>query len=265
VAEALYAQIADDLCNKIKTRELRPGSQLKPEVGLQEEYSKRPEFSGSKVSRNTIRDAMELLVRQGLVEKRPGQGTFVVERAEPFITTLSGDPEGGETAAYQSQVARRGRNREETIPRVEIHKSSRAPELGLGEDEQVISRHQERYIDGEPHSLQTSFYPLSYAFKAPLLVTASEIEAGAVAYIQESLGVKQAGWRDVIQVRTANAGEIEFFGLSAKTGAQVLQATRTAFDGDGRPMRLTVTVYAADRNRVAYETGAVPEAFDNSL
>jgi GntR family transcriptional regulator len=262
VAEALYVQIAEDLRHKVKTGELRPGSQLAPEAGLQDEYSKRPEFSSSKVSRNTVRDAIELLVRQGLVEKRPGQGTYVVEKAEPFITTLSGDPEGGETAAYQSQVARRGRGREESIPRVEIHKSSRAPELQLPESEQVISRHQERYIDGKPYSLQTSFYPFSFATQAPLLVMAGEIEGGAVAYIQDQLAVKQAGWRDVLQVRTANAGEIEFFNFSMKGGAQVLEAARTAFDETGRPIRLTITVYAADRNRVAYETGQVPAAPD---
>jgi GntR family transcriptional regulator len=258
VAEAMYAQIAADLRAKIRSGELPRGSQLKPEAGLQEEYSKRPEFSSSKVSRNTVRDAIEVLVRAGLVEKRPGQGTFVVERIDPFVTNLSGDPEGGETAAYQSQVAQRGRNREETIPRVEIHKSSRAPELELPETEQVISRHQERYIDGKPYSLQTSFYPFAFAPKAPLLVTAGEIEEGAVAYVQNSLGVKQAGWRDVLQVRAANAGELEFFNLSSKTGGQVLQATRTAFDADGHPIRMTITVYAADRNRVAYEAGVVP-------
>ena len=263
MAESMYVQIADDLRAKIKTGELPRGSQLPPEAVLQDEYSERPEFSSSKVSRNTVRDAIELLVLAGLVEKRPGQGTFVVERIEPFITTLSGDPEGGETAAYQSQVTRRGRERDETIPRVEIHKSSRAPELRLDEAEQVISRHQERYIDGKPYSLQTSFYPFSFAAQAPLLVMAGEIDEGAVAYIQHQLGVKQAGWRDVLQVRAANGGETEFFNFPMKGGAQVLEAARTAFDETGRPIRLTVTVYAADRNCIAYEAGVVPEAFSN--
>jgi GntR family transcriptional regulator len=259
----MYVQIADDLRSKIKTGQLARGTQLKPEAALQQEYSERPEFSSSKVSRNTVRDAIELLVLERLVEKRPGQGTFVVEEIPPFSTTHSGDPEGGETAAYQSEVARRGRGREETIPRVEIHKSSKAPQLNLPEVEQVISRHQERYIDGKPYSLQTSFYPFSFAVKAPLLVTAGEIEVGAVAYIQESLGVKQTGWRDVLQVRNANGGEADFFGFTAKGGnTQVLEAARTAYDADGRPIRATITVYAADRNLVIYEAGQVPPALE---
>jgi GntR family transcriptional regulator len=263
MADAMYAQIADDLRIKIKTGELAEGRPLKPEAGLQAEYSERPEFSSSKVSRNTVRDAIELLVLEGLVEKRPGQGTYVAEKIDPFVTTLSGDPEGGESSAYQSEVNRLGRAREESIPRVEIHKSIKAPELRLGAAEQVISRHQERYIDGKPYSLQTSFYPMSYAAQAPLLVTAGEIEGGAVTYIQESLGIKQAGWREVLLVRTANGGEIEFFGLTAKNVPQVLQATRTAFDGGGKPIRVTITIYAADRNCVAYEAGVVP--YDSRL
>jgi GntR family transcriptional regulator len=264
MADALYVQIADDLRHKIGSGELPPGSQLPPEPRLQEEYTKLPGFSGSekdqKVSRNTVRDAIDLLVREKRVEKRPGQGTFVVEKVDPFVTTLSGDPEGGESAGYRSEVRKRlGREPDLSIPRVEIHKSSRAPELRLPEGEHVVSRHQERLINGTPYSMQTSFYPLSYATKAPRLITAADIDEGAVAYIQHELDVKQAGWRDEVRVRTANGIENEFFKLSLKSGAQVIEIFRTAFDTDGKPMRLTVTVYAADRNRITYEGGTVPE------
>jgi GntR family transcriptional regulator len=72
------------------------------------------------------------------------------------------------------------------------------------------------------------------------------------------LDIKQVGWRDELQVRAANSQERDFFDLSAKSGAQVIETFRTAFDGDGQPIRLTVTVYAADRNRLAYEAGTVP-------
>ena len=258
MADPMYVQIAENLRDQIESGALPSGAKL-TEMGLMASYSERPEYSKT-VSRNTVRAAMELLVLDGLVEKRPGQGTFVAEKIEPFDTTLSGDPEGGETAEYQSQVARRGRGRAESIPRVEIQTSSKAPQLKLREGEQVISRHQERRIDGKPYSLQTSFYPFSYVEKAPRLAVAGEIEEGAVAYIQKCLGVKQVGWRDVLQVRAANSGEIDFFGFPAKGGGQVLEAIRTAFDENEKPIRMTTTVYAADRNRLSYEAGRVPEA-----
>lgn len=256
---ALYERIADDLRAKIKSGVLEAGEQLKPEPALQEEYSERPEFSSSKVSRNTVRDAIGLLVLEGLVEKRAGQGTYVVEKIDPFRTILSPDPEGGESAAYRSEVTKRGREPYETEPRVEIHFASQAPELELPESEQAVSRHQMRHIDRKPYSLQTSFYPRRYVAEgAERLDNAGEIEEGTVAYIERTLGIKQAGWREETYVRVANSHEIEFFALTAKAGAQVIETRRTAYDGSHRPIRLTVTVYAADRNRLVYWAGEVP-------
>jgi GntR family transcriptional regulator len=143
MADAMYVRIAADLRAKIKAGKLKPGSQLPPEQGLQDEYG---ELFGlpSSVSRNTVRDAIEVLVREGNVEKRPGQGTFILKKVDPFLTTLSVNAEGGETSTYLSAVALRGGQAENTPPRVEIHSSSRAPELRLGDDEQLLSRYQER-------------------------------------------------------------------------------------------------------------------------
>ncbi|HEY1915216.1 MAG TPA: GntR family transcriptional regulator [Streptosporangiaceae bacterium] len=259
MAEAMYVQIANDLRTKIKNGVPAPGKLLPPEIALQKEYGEGG--PNAKVSRNTIRDAIALLVLEGLVEKKAGQGTFVVEEIIPFVTTVSVDPNAdkGESDLYQSQVERLGRKMENTPPRVEIHKSDKAPELGLGEGEQVVSRHQGRYIDDKAYSLQTSFYRMADATKATLLLTAGEIEGGAVAYIERTLGVRQEGSQDEFFARTANSQEIEFLGLPATSGAQVIEVRRTAFDGEGRPIRLTVTVYAADRNRLVYKMGKVPE------
>ena len=63
--------------------ELKPGQQLETEIELRERYG---------ASRNTVRDAIKLLTTLSLVETRPGQGTFVVNKIDPFVTTLSGDP-----------------------------------------------------------------------------------------------------------------------------------------------------------------------------
>jgi GntR family transcriptional regulator len=262
MADAMYMRIAADLRDKIKTGALKPGSQLPPEAGLQTQYEKLFGLE-STPSRNTVREAIDILVREGRVEKRPGQGRFILNKEETFLTTLSGAAEGGETAAYLSAVKRQGREPENSLPRVEIHPSSRALELNLGDDEQVISRHQQRVIDGKAYSLQTSFYPLSYAVGAPRLVVAGEIDEGTVAYIRKALKIEQVVWRDEIQVRAANGEEREFFDLSAKSGAQVIEVFRTTFDAKGHPIRLTATVYASDRNRLAYEGGVVPAGPDD--
>ena len=80
----MYRQIAEDLRAKIESGELASGTRLRTELELREDYD---------ASRNTVRDAIKWLTNLGLVETKPGQGTFVVQTIDPFVTTLTGDPD----------------------------------------------------------------------------------------------------------------------------------------------------------------------------
>src|ERR1700735_4383915 len=93
----MYRQIAEDLRQKIESGHLGHGKQLPTELELREQYNN--------ASRNTVRDAVKWLITRGLVETRPGQGTFVVEKIVPFITTLTGDPwVGSDGDIYLNEV-----------------------------------------------------------------------------------------------------------------------------------------------------------------
>src|SRR5215813_14646809 len=109
MAEPMYRQIADDLRGKIDSGEIAHGAQLPTEIELMDAYS---------ASRNTVRDAIKLLTTRGMVEPRPGQGTFVVETIIPFVTTLTGDPGAGsgEGDTYIKEVTARRRVPKATPP-----------------------------------------------------------------------------------------------------------------------------------------------------
>jgi GntR family transcriptional regulator len=255
----MYRRIAEGLQHKIESGELAPGAQLKSEVELREEYGQ----NGKEVSRNTVRDAIKLLVSRGLVETRPGQGTFVVRKVQPFITKLNVDPEPGgvEDTVYKSEVQRQGRTPEETRPKVEVQPASGlvASRLTLGEAEQVISRHQERRIDGTPWSLQTTFYPMEFVTRgATQLLMAENITEGMVKYLEAKLGIKQVGWRDTIIARPPAGHERAFFELPDKVQVAVFEFRRISYDEERKPIRFTVTVYPADRNQFELEAGRVP-------
>jgi GntR family transcriptional regulator len=252
MAEPMYRQIAEDLRAQIESGKLRPGQQLETELALRERYN---------ASRNTVRDAIKWLMNLDLVETRPGQGTYVVEKIAPFVTTLSGDAETGDSLVYQLQVSQLGRTPSSSDVQVEIQKANAgvAAELGLPEGSQVVSRHQKRFIDDLPWSLQTSFYPMGLALKgAPDLLVASNIERGAVKYLAETLGLRQKGYRDWITVRAPDTTEARFFNLPADGRVAVFEVFRTAFDQTGTPMRVTVTVFPTDRNQFIVEIGDVP-------
>jgi GntR family transcriptional regulator len=256
MAEPLYRQIAEDLRYRIESGELVQGSQLPTEAELRDRYF---------ASRNTIRDAIKWLTNLGLVETRPGQGTFVVEKINPFVTSLIDDPEtgrgGGDMVVYLAEVAKSGRQPTSSDARVEIQRATPvvAKALRLEEGAQVVSRHQERFIDGTPWSLQTTFYPMSLVERgATRLILPQGIDEGAVIYLANRIGIRRAGYRDTISVRPPGENEAWFFKLAADGRVSVFEIHRVGFDEDGNRIQLTVTVYPADRNRFRIEVGKVP-------
>ncbi len=66
-----YKLLADELRRKITDKIYQAGNKLPSELELQEQFQ---------VSRQTVRNALELLERQGLVRSRQGSGTYVVDR-----------------------------------------------------------------------------------------------------------------------------------------------------------------------------------------
>jgi GntR family transcriptional regulator len=258
--QPIYLQIADTLSRRIESGELARGSQLPTELELRSEYG---------ASRNTIRDAIKRLTSQGLIETRQGQGTFVTLTIDPFVTILSSDPdpdiaaEGSvdpESAIYLSAVDMEHRVARVSKPKVEIQ--TPAPEvaarLRLASGTQVVSRHQERFIDELPWSLQTSFYPMDFVTigQAPRLLMADNIEEGAVRYLLQAMNLKQTGYRDWITARGPDDNEQKFFGIAHD--ATVFVIYRTGFDQTGTPMRVTVTIFPADRNQFIVDSGKVP-------
>ena len=193
----MYREIADHLRQRIEDGEFESGN-CRPSRTFRRQYG---------ASRNTIREAIRQLTTLGLVETKPGQGTFVVPKAEPFLTALTGDPQ---TAVdYTSGV---------------LGKAGRRPPAGLGRDPggvggrrglfelepgtEVISRHRKRFIDDVPWAMETSFYPGEFADRgADSLRRVRDIEEGTVNYLKNTIGVRQVGYRDRVTVRSLNGTE----------------------------------------------------------
>jgi GntR family transcriptional regulator len=257
----MYRHIADDLRAQIKDGQLKPNAKLPTEGDLSETYE---------ASRNTVREAIRRLTDEGLLESRPGQGTFVATRIDPFVTVLTADPKtgfgGGETAAYLSRVREEHRMPTSSIPKVEVVTVSGAVAglLNIPLGSQVVSRSQNRYIDNIPWSIQTSFYLMEFITKgATKLLMALDIEEGSVAYLADEIGIRQTGYRDWITGRLATEEEQAFFGIGHN--AAVFVDSRVAFDQNNTPMRLTVTIFPVDRNQLIVNVGPnVPVLTDNA-
>jgi GntR family transcriptional regulator len=255
MANPLYRQIAEDLRAQIESGELEPGQQLPTETDLRERYG---------ASRNTVRDAIKWLTTLALVGTRPGQGTFVVPKIDPFITVLTNDPSHAgatENTSYRSDV-KRDKVASTSGIQVEMQQASEdvAASLQLDVGAAVISRHERCFIDDIPWTMRTSYYPDDFAARgADRLRSPQDIEEGTVRYLADVLHLQQKGYRDWITVRAPNPVEADFFKLPPDGRVVVYEMFRTAFDGNMLPMRLTVTVFPADRNQFVVYVGQVPD------
>jgi GntR family transcriptional regulator len=253
--QPMYQQIADDLRKQIESGILKPGQQLPTEIQLRDQYN---------ASRNTVRDAIKRLTSLGLVETRPGAGTYVTKKIDPFVTVITEDPDtgygGGEGAAYLSQVRGVHRKPETSDVRVELKPAPEAVALRLriSPGDQVVLRHQERYIDETAYSLQTSFFPFEFATKAPRLLMAEDIKEGAVRYLESVMEIRQSSYRDWITARAPDEQEQRFFDIPHDS--LVFEIFRSAFDKQGNAFRVTVTVFPADRNQFIVNVGNPPRA-----
>jgi GntR family transcriptional regulator len=244
--QPIYLQIAEDLRRQIDSGILKGGSKLPTENELREKYS---------ASRNTVRDAIQRLTEMHLVEPKPGAGTFVTKKIEPFITDLSplkGDG-GEESRTYPDQVEKQKRKGwagpltvvSSTCP-AEV-----ASLLRITPNAEVIIRSQERYIDGDLWSVQTSYYPRKwYDDGADRLLTATDIPEGTLQYLESVLDLKQVRYEDWLTARPAREDEPTRFGLPHN--AAMFLIYRTGFTSNGTAIRVTVTLYPADRNQFRY-------------
>ncbi|MBP8989936.1 MAG: FadR family transcriptional regulator [Clostridia bacterium] len=80
-SKRLYQDVVEQLILQISCNQLKPGEKLPPERELAQQFG---------VSRASIREAFRVLEMIGLLEVRPGGGTYITDlNIVPFITTLS--------------------------------------------------------------------------------------------------------------------------------------------------------------------------------
>ena len=125
-----------------------------------------------------------------------------------------------------------------------------AERLCVDEGDPLVSRAFLRLVDGEPASLQDSYYTMDIAQECGL-ITPHDIPQGTIRAMAER-GHVEVGYVDEITTRMPSPDEVRKLDLGA--GVPVLVYVRTTYTKQ-RPLRLTLTIFAGDRNRVVYELG----------
>lgn len=145
----LYYQLKEILIEKIKDGSWKEGNSVPSERVLMEEY---------KVSRATVRKALDELTIEGLIYKKKGLGTFVSK--SKVIQNLVGE------LSFVHQVKKQGLLPSSKVLYcgIEMKLSERIKEcLRLNEFQEVFKILRVRYADHEPLILETLYVPQEYS------------------------------------------------------------------------------------------------------
>jgi GntR family transcriptional regulator len=242
---SLYRRIAAELRAAIRSGELRPGTQLPSEQELMQRYD---------VSRNTVRLALGSLANEGVIATAPGRRAIVRERvALTYYASRAErvDQLAGEADSYVREVHEQGREPSQVFQlRIVPAPLEIAERLQIEEGDSTAVRGLVRFVDGQPWSLQDSYYPMELA-EGTDLMSPADIQRGTTQVLRE-LGHPQIGYVDELSTRMPTPEEASTLQLG--TGTPVLVYVRTGYSA-ARPVRVTATVFSGDRNRVVYHVG----------
>lgn len=243
----LYRKIADQLREQIASGALQPGDRLPTEHQLQELHG---------VSRNTVRLATAVLVNEGLVESVPGRTGGMVVRERVTLTFHASRAETAspysESDAWFSEVRAQGYEPTQTFElRIEALSAEIAQRLGVEADSHAAVRRCIRSINGHASSVQDTYYPMDLCQQVPDLLSPRDVPQGTTRLLADH-GHVQIAYEDEIIAAMPAPDESVILNLPA--GTPVLRYVRTGFTQQ-RPVRVSVSVFAADRNRLAYTLG----------
>ena len=225
-AVPLYHQLRELLSEKIESGEWQPGRQLPSEPDLAREFG---------VSRATVRQAMQLLESQGLVERIQGKGTFV------------GRPKFANNLMLMFSPSR-GMTNTKSLPDLQVQSlervhpsSSVAARLGIGTDEYVYELRRRVVVDGEPLLLVRNWL---IADRFPGLKEKFS-DAGVLQTIITHYGIDAFQQHKEVEVTILDEEEAE--DLSARPGSPALLLTYLTRPMDGEPFEYRKVVVRGDR------------------
>jgi GntR family transcriptional regulator len=221
----LYFQLQELIRKKIESGEYEADSCIPSEAELQKKY---------RVSRITVRNAIEGLVFEELLFKKQGVGTIVARRR--FVDDTAFLKSFTEKSLEQHADART-----EVLEIKRIGASRRiADHLGVAPEESVVCVKRLRYIDSEPINLFTSY------IRGDLGLSLDHDFSGSLyRLLEEHCGIRINEAEKVIEAIPATPEEAEILGVSA--GDSLLVIRNTTFDTEGRAVEYAEGLYRSDR------------------
>lgn len=247
----LYRELAQTLRARIVSGELPAGALLPTEFELAKEH---------RVSRSTVRLALKLLNNEGLISAGRGRSGRRVRdgRRLTFHGSISESMDRADKRgttgvdAWVTDVEEDGREPAQTISTQIVNATEEiAKRLDVPGGSPVVVRRRVRTVDGDPHNLNDTYYPMDIAKDTPIMLP-DDVTQGTIA-LMRGLGHVQVRYVDELTWRMPTPEESR--ALDIPSGVPVLIQSRTGYTRE-RPVKCTVTTWPGDRARMIYELPA---------
>lgn len=219
----LYFQISSRLERAIREGIIPAGARLVNEISIGQRLG---------LSRPTVRRAIQELVDKGLLVRRRGIGTQVVQAhvSRPVeLTSLHED---------LSRAGHAPSTRVLSLEQISAD-SDIAEQLGVPVGAQVTRIRRVRYADGTPMAILVNLLPPEFSD-----ITIEDLTSQGLYEILRSRGVTMKVANQAIGARRARGDEHKLLNLSK--GSPLLTMDRVAFDQGGRPVEAGHHCYQPD-------------------
>ncbi|GHE38754.1 GntR family transcriptional regulator [Streptosporangium violaceochromogenes] len=236
----IYRRIADGLREAILSGELRDGDRLPGENALMTEYG---------IARATARQALSVLINEGLAVPRRGSGVYV-RQFRPLrrhgSRRLSQRRWGRGQAIWDSDTV----GRPYTVDEVVIDKEAAEEAVARVLDSTEVWVRRRRYsVDGRPVQLAVSHFPAALVEDTPI-VRPDTGPGGVYARLSE-LGHTPAHFIEEVRARMPHPHET--VSLDLPPGTPVIVVCRTAYTAEGRGVEVNEMVLDAAAYVLQYD------------
>lgn len=229
----VYYQIREQIKENILKGILQTNDTLPSERELCEQL---------KISRMTVKQAMDSLMNEGLVSKKKGVGTFVsVPKIAQPLTKLT---------SFTDDMLRRGMKPGSRTITLSVEKPSEdiINTLQLINKDKVIYVKRLRLADGEPMAVETTY--LSYDICYPLIGEQLDNQS-LYNILREKCNVTLSSATQTIEVSTCNSDNCKLLEIHANS--PIFFIKRITFDNNNNPVEYVESAYRSDRYKFEIE------------
>jgi GntR family transcriptional regulator len=225
----LYHQIQHLLRHRIHSGLYQPGTQIPSEHELSRELG---------VSRVTLREALREMVREHMVVKVQGKGTFVAANPPKRLTPVRYT---GFLEELQARVRKLKVTDVEVTEAPATAELREALQLDAGTQRLTLIKRL-RHIDNEPFSLTLNYLPTEIGARIPI---ADLYSLPLLKILQEDLKIPIVKARETIEAAPADPDTARRLGIPALY--PVLHMTRVMYTTHDKPFELVDIYYRADK------------------